>query len=99
MNHWKTTESVTNDAEITHFGGNVYAEWPPPTAGLCHQQPPVRGRWGRGACSPPEVRFFGGNSHPSSSHQDSGGGDGVWGQSEYSTKGLFPVSVTRLSKH
>lgn len=26
MNHWKTTESVTNQAEIIHFGGNVYLE-------------------------------------------------------------------------
>lgn len=26
MNHWKTTESVTNQAEIIHFGENVYLE-------------------------------------------------------------------------
>lgn len=26
MNHWKTTESVTNEAEIIHFGENVYVE-------------------------------------------------------------------------
>lgn len=26
MNHWKTTESVTNEAEIIHFGGYVCAE-------------------------------------------------------------------------
>lgn len=32
MNRWKTTESVTNEAEIIHFGGNVYAELRPPMA-------------------------------------------------------------------
>lgn len=26
MNHWKTTGSVTNEAEIIHFGGYVCAE-------------------------------------------------------------------------
>lgn len=29
MNHWKTTESVTNEAEIIHFGGKVCAELHP----------------------------------------------------------------------
>ena len=29
MNHWKTTESVTNEAEIIHFGGSICAELHP----------------------------------------------------------------------
>lgn len=29
MNRWKTAGSVTNEAEIIHFGGNVYVELHP----------------------------------------------------------------------
>lgn len=34
MNHWKTTESATNEAERIHFGGNVYVELHSLMAGL-----------------------------------------------------------------
>lgn len=40
MNHWETTESVTNEAETIHFGANVCGIASPRPAGL----PSPRGR-------------------------------------------------------
>lgn len=70
MNHWETPESVTNEAEIIHFGGKVYTELRSLTAGCLISDPLLLG----GSMEPSRARPLGDSSLAKSSHGRSKGG-------------------------
>lgn len=71
MNRWKTTESVTNEAEIIHFGENVYVELNSLMAGRSVISSSVCMGGGLLKHEVPEEERVGENSLPHSSHPGS----------------------------